>query len=146
MLIEQGEQRALRHLQQPGRAFGIGIVGARLAVEQGNLAEPVGRLDQAQQGLLALTADRAHADRALQHGIQAAGRVAATEQALAGAQLAQAGLAEQGILQGGGQVAEPVPGEQLRAQGGGSGHRVSWVCRLADRGSGGHGAIIDPSA
>jgi hypothetical protein len=98
-------------------------VGTRLAIEQGDLAEPVGRLDQGQQCLLAVTADRADPHHPLQHGIQAAGRIAAAEQALPRLQLQQARLAQQLVAQGTGQMAEPLAAFQQGAiEGGGFGH------------------------
>jgi 2-hydroxy-palmitic acid dioxygenase Mpo1-like protein len=123
-LIEQGEvapisrllgehrlQRRLWHLQHAGGAFGDGIVGARLAVDQGDLPEPVGRRHQHQQRFLAALAHPADADGAFDHAIQAAGLVSAWEQPLARAQPAHHGRVEQSGPQLLGNFLEPATAE-----------------------------------
>lgn len=51
--LEQAQQACLGYVQQGAGAFCEGIVGTRLAVEQGDFAEPVWCLHQNQQRLLA---------------------------------------------------------------------------------------------
>src|SRR3546814_5100516 len=56
------------------------IMRARLAIEQADFTEPVGRLHHAQQRLLALFVHCTDAHRAFQQGIQPARWIAALEQ------------------------------------------------------------------
>ncbi|MNE64583.1 hypothetical protein D3C80_1600030 [compost metagenome] len=122
ILVEQPEQGGLGHLQERCRPFGEGVMGACLAVEQADLAEPVGRLDQAEQGLLAIRADHANAHRTFDYAIQATGRVATTEQALPGLQAAHHGELAQGTAQAGGQRAKPAASGNPRDEGNCLGH------------------------
>ncbi|MCY1534932.1 hypothetical protein D9M68_703170 [compost metagenome] len=137
--FQQGQQRCLGQVEQGHLAFGEGVMGAWLAIEQGDLAEPVGRFHQHQQQFLATFADAADAHRAFQHRIEPAGRVAAVEKPLPGRQPAQLGHGQEFVLQGGGQLAEPFAGEQEVAVVLQFDHGL---CRLSDRGGPGHGAII----
>ena len=98
MLFEQRQQPRLRHQQQGGGAFSKGIMGARLAIKQGNLAKPVGWLDQGQQRFLAGVTDRTNAHAALDHRIQATGLIAATKQHLTGRELLHLGSRQQRLL------------------------------------------------
>ncbi|MOA43760.1 hypothetical protein D3C78_1659440 [compost metagenome] len=74
----------MRYVQQRARAQSKGVVGTRLAIEQADFAKPVRRLHQAQQRLFALFVHRSDTHRAFEHRVQATGRIATLEQALAG--------------------------------------------------------------
>ncbi|MNG16049.1 hypothetical protein D3C84_999290 [compost metagenome] len=74
------------------------IMSARLAIEQADFPEPVGRLHHAQQCLLALFVHRTDAHRAFQHGIQPARWIAALEQPMTRRQAAHPRHAQQTIL------------------------------------------------
>ena len=122
LLRQQRLQRRQGHLQQHGGTFGVGVVGARLAVEQADLAEPVGRFHQGQQRFLAALADHADAHRPIHHAIQAARRVATGEQALAGGQAAHQGGFAQGLAQALREGLEPAAFRQAGEVGLGVGH------------------------
>ncbi|MNT65710.1 hypothetical protein D3C72_2037120 [compost metagenome] len=98
MLVEQRQQGVLGNVQQRALAHAVGIVGAWLAIEQADFAEPVRRLHQAQQRFLALLADGTDAHRAFKHRVQATGRIATLEQPLARRQAPQPGHRQQAIL------------------------------------------------
>ncbi|MNT02232.1 hypothetical protein D3C72_1367220 [compost metagenome] len=69
VFVEQFEQRRLRDIEQGARPDCIGVMGARLAIEQADFAEPVRRLDQTQQRLFALLAHRAYTHCAVEHRV-----------------------------------------------------------------------------
>jgi len=117
LCVEQSQQDRLGDPEQGGGALGEGVMGARLAIEQADLAEPVWRLYQGQQGFLAFGAHRTDADGPRQHRIQPARRIAALEQAGAGGQPAQACRVEQAVLQGWRQLTKPVTVQQLLTPG-----------------------------
>ncbi|MNT75368.1 hypothetical protein D3C72_2142590 [compost metagenome] len=102
-------------------------MGARLAIEQTDLTEPLWRFDQRQQRLLAFAANCTDAHAARQHRIQATRCIAPLEQVLPGCQFTRAGQFQQTILKQKGQVLEPVPLEQGGPPGGISSHIASTI-------------------
>jgi hypothetical protein len=106
-------------------------MGAWLAIEQADLAEPVRRFDQRQR-LLALAAHRADPHRPFQYRIQPTRRIATLEQALPRRQLAGSSQGQQAILNLDGQLPEPLPVQQLGTQIV-HGTSQSGLCRPGDR-------------
>jgi len=87
--IQPFAQRRYRDMQQGAGGVGAGVVGAGLAIEEGDLAQPARRLDQGQQGRAGVFLKRCRAgdaERASGHRIQAAGGIAAAKQPFAGGQ------------------------------------------------------------
>ena len=97
-------------------ALGHGIVGAGLAVDQRDLAEPLVGLDVGQQRLAAVRLQGAHPQRAGNDAAQAVGIVAPAEQRLARRELQRPSAVDQRLLQRIGAGGEPRVGGQGRAQ------------------------------
>ena len=74
---QQVPEVGLAHDQQRGRAVRMRVVGARHAVEQGDVAEPGAGLDVGERDLLARERHRAHAHRAVGDAAPFLGRRAA---------------------------------------------------------------------
>jgi hypothetical protein len=67
MLAQQLLEIGLAHHQQRGRAMGVGVVRARQAVEERDVAEPGAGFGIGQRDLLARQRNRADAHRAQRH-------------------------------------------------------------------------------
>lgn len=73
-------------MQQMRIHLGNGIVGARQAIKQRDLTQPIGRVHKGQDALLASLGDTRNAQTAVQDGIQTVGRIASQKEVLARAQ------------------------------------------------------------
>ncbi|KOT12563.1 hypothetical protein DM77_3688 [Burkholderia mallei] len=131
--VEQLLQRGLRNVHQQRVFERDRIVRARQFVEERDFAEPRRRLGDREKRFLAARVDGAHRQRAAQHRIEPAWRVAAAEQHLARHETARQRGRRERVAQLGGQRAEPRVRVELGAVGFEERMHRPWRCRVADR-------------
>ena len=112
--LEQGQQLGLGHVEQAHRAFGQRVVCAGQSIEQRDLAEPAGRIDEREDGLLARLGHARHAQRAFKHGVEPIGRIATEEQVLTMLQAARHGQGQQILFERRRDAAKPWVSAQQR--------------------------------